>query len=156
MEKESKDISDNRAGTPVPGPDATPERESNAAPVEPGGQVRRTPSGARRRTPSTAANRRIDKETAAKVEEWRARQASRAVPIEYRNDRGQMPSSIYTPDADVLDEQNAIPEDGRPVRTRPSIPNYEPRATYIAPELEAISEAEAIAVDADVIDAEEE
>ena len=38
---------------------------------------RRTASGAARRTPHTAASRRVDKETAAKVEEWRVRQASK-------------------------------------------------------------------------------
>ena len=56
------------------------------------------------------------------------RQASRAVPTGYRQGvRSAIPEDVLTPDADVLDAQNAIPEDGRPVRTRPSIPNYQSR-----------------------------
>ena len=86
------------------------------------------PAAPARKTPSTAANRRRDKDTAAQVEEWRLRQASRAVPAAYRTEGGRpMPSQMYTPDADVLDAQNEIPPSGRPTRTRPSIPNYTPR-----------------------------
>ena len=50
-----------------------------------------------RRTPSTAAKRRSNRESAAVVEEWRMRQASRAVPAEYRRKGGQMPSSVLEP-----------------------------------------------------------
>lgn len=70
----------------------------------------------------------MDRDTAAKVEEWHMRQATRAVPPSYRkNGHAQVPDDVLTPDAHVLDAQNAIPEDGRPVRTRPSIPNYQSR-----------------------------
>ena len=85
------------------------------------------------------------------------RQASRAVPAEYRRNGGQMPSSVLEPTPDVLEEQNAIPESGRPVRTRPSIPNYQPRVT--AEELEASFILEngqtAEALDVDMLDADE-
>ena len=110
-----------------------------------------------RRTPSTAAKHRSNRESAAVVEEWRMRQASRAVPAEYRRNGGQMPSSVLEPTPDVLEEQNAIPESGRPVRTRPSIPNYQPRVT--AEELEASFILEngqtAEALDVDMLDADE-
>ena len=87
-----------------------------------------------------------------------ARQASRAVPAGYRRNGGQMPPSMLEPTPDVLEEQNAIPESGRPVRTRPSIPNYQPRVT--AEELEASfvldNEQTSMPVDVDVLDAAEE
>ena len=116
--------------------------------------TRRNVRPSTRRTPSSAANRKFDRETAAKVEEWRVRQASRAVPAEYKQGaRNQMPPSVLTPDADVLDAQNEIPEQGRPVRTRPSIPNYEPR---IDPLDEQALEADAVradsAIDAQVVE----
>ncbi|MDO4533724.1 MAG: L,D-transpeptidase family protein [Coriobacteriia bacterium] len=82
------------------------------------------------------------------------RQASRAVPAEYRRNGGQMPSSMVESTPDVLEEQNAIPESGRPVRTRPSIPNYQPRVTPEDLEASFVLENEQAStpVDADISD----
>ncbi|MDO4400366.1 MAG: L,D-transpeptidase family protein [Coriobacteriia bacterium] len=117
------------------------------------------PAAPARKTPSTAANRRREKDTAAQVEEWRLRQASRAVPASYRAEGGRpMPSQVYTPDADVLDAQNEIPPSGRPTRTRPSIPNYTPRkaAWEEAPSIdgvaESVADAEPVTVGVQVVE----
>ena len=128
--------------------------EADAEASEPQVRLRTPGSAARRRTPSSVASRRLDRDTAAKVEEWRVRQASRAVPSEYRAGAGgQMPPQVFVPDDDVLAAQNEIPAQGRPVRTRPSIPNYTPRQeTWRVTALDADEDAvDAAPVDADVI-----
>lgn len=117
------------------------EREENGVPENgpgvpgPAGQNRASAEGERsgasadtRRAGSPRPSRRFDPQTAAQVEEWRLRQETRAVPASYRDgDPAKMPASIVSADDDVLDAQNEIPQQGRPVRTRPPIPNYQPR-----------------------------
>ena len=123
------DIVEGAAGVPAP------DEGKNAASETPAARMKA------RHTPSSSVNRRFDRETAAQVEEWHLRQESRAVPASYRkNAQGtheQPLGTVYTPDPDVLDAQNAIPAQGRPVRTRPSIPNYQPRVNPDADVLDA-------------------
>ena len=75
------------------------------------------------------------------------------MPAEYRHGAANMPSSVFESDPDVLNAQNEIPETGRPVRTRPSIPNYQSRVT--AEELEASFVESAEQSDTTAIDAVE-
>ena len=168
MEKEVNDLPENGAEVPETAKGAAVGRQGNAIPA--GASPREDGAAARaadvaatrrnvrpgtRRSPSSAANRKFDRDTAAKVEEWRVRQATRAVPMGYKQGAGgHMPPSVLTSDADVLDAQNEIPEQGRPVRTRPSIPNYEPRIDPLDEQaFEAVGAHEDVALDAEMVEA---